>query len=411
VFGGILPAGYELYDGHVVYRVVPASEIQMNALFAAEKSGHIRFWNEPRRLGSFVDVQVAPEHSARLTSLFAEHSMIHSKLVDNVRTIIETEQRELAQRRVFKAGDHPSFITTNEYHNLAEINAYLDEVANTFSTATIVNIGTSFQNRPLRAIKIGNPGANKPAVFIDGCIHAREWLACATMIYVINEITTNANNYRALLDKIDIYVMPVVNVDGYTYTWTNDRLWRKTRSGPNGGCFGVDPNRNWNFQWMVAGSSSNPCAEDFGGLSAFSEPEPTALARFLANNNATIKSYFDIHTYSQDFMYPYGYAEVYPPDVAKIRALAARATAAITAVNNRRFQYGSIVDIVYPASGSSIDYTRALLNIDYSYAMELRPDGNAANGFVLPPAQIIAGASECWAGLQVVFQTVADEGM
>jgi len=395
-----------------VFRVVPANDAQMQALFEAEKSGHLRFWNEPRRLGSFLDVHVIPEHSTRVNELFSQHSMIHSKIIDNIRTLIEAEQRELSQRRVFKVGDHPSLITTNQYHNLDEIMAYLDEVDSTYATASIVNIGTSNQNRPLRAIKIGNPGANKPAVFVDGCIHAREWIACATMIYIINELTTRPDFYKPLLDKIDIYVMPVVNVDGYAYTWTNDRLWRKTRSGPYaGGCFGVDPNRNWNFQWNVAGSSTNPCDETYDGPSPFSEPEPRALATFLGANNDTIKSYFDIHSYSQDFMYPYGYAQVYPPDLAKIRALAAQATAAITAVNNLRFQYGSIVDIVYPASGSSIDYTRALLNIDYSYAMELRPDGNAANGFVLPPGQIIAGASECWAGLQVVFQQVADEGM
>ena len=68
------------------------------------------------------------------------------------------------------------------------------------------------------------------------------------------------------------------------------------------------------------------------------------------------------------------------------------------------FSYGSITDIIYPASGSSIDYTKGLLNIDLSYAMELRPDGNSWDGFVLPASQIIAGASECWAGLQVVFK-------
>jgi hypothetical protein len=43
----------------------------------------------------------------------------------------------------------------------------------------------------------------------DGCIHAREWITCATMIYVINELITLPEQYRNLLDRIDLYLMPV----------------------------------------------------------------------------------------------------------------------------------------------------------------------------------------------------------
>jgi hypothetical protein len=89
------------------------------------------------------------------------------------------------------------------------------------------------------------------------------------------------------------------------------------------------------------------------------------------------------------------------------RALSGQAVAAIKAVNGLTFQYGSIVDIVYPASGGTIDWTNAVLGIDYSFAMEMRPDGNSANGFVLPPAQIGDAAREAWAGLMVVANQVA----
>ncbi len=45
-------------------------------------------------------------------------------------------------------------------------------------------------------------------------------------------------------------IMPIVNVDGYAYTWSDDRMWRKTRK-PNSksNCVGTDPNRNWAFHW------------------------------------------------------------------------------------------------------------------------------------------------------------------
>jgi len=62
-----------------------------------------------------------------------------------------------------------------------------------------------------------------------------------------------------ILNNFDIIVCPIINVDGYDYTWAadGDRMWRKTRS-PNSRsqCLGTDPNRNWDFHWGEAGKKS-----------------------------------------------------------------------------------------------------------------------------------------------------------
>lgn len=48
-----------------------------------------------------------------------------------------------------------------------------------------------------------------------------------------------------MVDNIEFHIIPNSNPDGYVYTHTNQRMWRKTRK-PNGGwCVGADPNRNW----------------------------------------------------------------------------------------------------------------------------------------------------------------------
>ena len=40
--------------------------------------------------------------------------------------------------------------------------------------------------------------------------------------------------------------VPILNPDGYEYSWTDDRMWRKTRMpNPGSPCVGTDPNRNW----------------------------------------------------------------------------------------------------------------------------------------------------------------------
>ena len=69
----------------------------------------------------------------------------------------------------------------------------------------------------------------------------------------------------------------MLNPDGYAFTWDGDRMWRKNRNPNNGSsCKGVDLNRNYDAEWMHAGSSSSKCSSVYAGTSAFSEPESQA---------------------------------------------------------------------------------------------------------------------------------------
>lgn len=42
------------------------------------------------------------------------------------------------------------------------------------------------------------------------------------------------NNITSILNNFDVIICPIINVDGYDYTWTTNRLWRKTRSVNSG---------------------------------------------------------------------------------------------------------------------------------------------------------------------------------
>ena len=111
-------------------------------------------------------------------------------------------------------------------------------------------------------------------------MHAREWISPAVATYLMHELQKDTG----LLNKMDFYVMPVVNPDGYEYSHTKDRLWRKTRSLQRAAnitsstkrqrpCFGVDANRNWDSHWGERASSKDPCSHNYPGLKPFSEPE------------------------------------------------------------------------------------------------------------------------------------------
>lgn len=105
----------------------------------------------------------------------------------------------------------------NEFLQIVE---YLREIAETYSEiASIFEIGTSYEGRIIYGLKISSGGTGKPAVLIDGTLHAREWIAPATSVYLIDQLVTVANN-SYLIEKVDWYIIPVVNPDGYEFTHT-----------------------------------------------------------------------------------------------------------------------------------------------------------------------------------------------
>ena len=61
------------------------------------------------------------------------------------------------------------------------------------------------------------------------------------------------------------------------------------------------------------------------------------------------------------------------------------------------YKSGPIAEIIYEASGSSVDWAHAKLGIKYAYALELRDDGRY--GFNLPVNEIQPTVEETFAGI------------
>ena len=62
-------------------------------------------------------------------------------------------------------------------------------------------------------------------------------------MYMANEFITKYKTdatIKNLVDNIEWHFFPVLNVDGYVFTHTNERLWRKTRRpNPGSQCVGT----------------------------------------------------------------------------------------------------------------------------------------------------------------------------
>uniref|UniRef100_A0A183CL59 Peptidase_M14 domain-containing protein n=1 Tax=Globodera pallida TaxID=36090 RepID=A0A183CL59_GLOPA len=264
------------------------------------------------------------------------------------------------------------------------------------------SIGKTSEGRDMPFLTLGYPSASKkPALFVDAGIHAREWIAPAVALHFINALI-NVPRFHSLLSEVDVHVLPSVNPDGYSHTWTEDRLWRRTRSGPVKAdpkvcgsnddskeeqyCYGVDPNRNFPFHWGKAGVSKCPCSQVYNGEKPLSEPECANLAKFISANSGTIKAYLTLHAFSNLIIHPYGFERhFYPKDIAQIRSVANSMAKAIATAGGDKFKVGSAPDILYLVSGSSDDFARNQ-GIKYTYTMELTSGWYDSNyvGFVYP---------------------------
>jgi len=88
----------------------------------------------------------------------------------------------------------------------------------------IENIGRTTEGRDIRVVKIGFnvSSESKPIIYLQGGIHAREWIATSTMTYLIYALVHNKDDpeTKEVLSKFDWYIVPNVNPDGYEYSHT-----------------------------------------------------------------------------------------------------------------------------------------------------------------------------------------------
>lgn len=136
-------------------------------------------------------------------------------------------------------------MTWKAYHRLSDYYGYLDYLATSYpKLCSVQTIGNTVEGRPLRVLKISNGRIGNKAIWLDGGIHAREWISPATLSHITNYVVDNFEYLPAELQNLDWHVLLVANPDGYEYSHTTDRLWRKNRSRP-GICSGTDLNRNF----------------------------------------------------------------------------------------------------------------------------------------------------------------------
>ncbi|KAM9816466.1 carboxypeptidase A1-like [Syngnathus typhle] len=398
--------GKETFEGHQVLRMVAKDEAQLSLLTQLEdiEEYGLDFWKEARDLDSYVDVRV-PLESLEAVKLFLESNNIEwSIMIEDLQVVLDEEQEEMdASAREAEPRNTDSF-DFSRYHTLSELYRFQDMlVTENPKLVSKLVIGQSYERRPLNVLKFSTGGNNRPAIWIDTGIHSREWVTQASGTWFAKKIVTDYGRdpaLTAILDKMDIFLETVTNPDGYYYTHTRNRMWRKTRKpNPGTSCVGVDPNRNWDAGYGGPGASGSPCSETYRGPRAHSESEVSSIVNFV-KSHGNIKSFVSIHSYSQMLLYPYGYTRTPVKDQAELHAVARKAITDLASLYGTRYRYGSIINVIYQASGGTIDWTYNQ-GIKYSFTFELRDTGRY--GFALPANQIIPTARETWLALMAIM--------
>ncbi|XP_034037845.1 carboxypeptidase O-like [Thalassophryne amazonica] len=290
---------------------------------------------------------------------------------------------------------------------MSEITAWMAQIVKENpEMATIISYGKTYENRTIRLLKIGLKTAEKKkAIWMDCGIHAREWIAPAFCQYFVRQILqTNKTDpdMHEMMKNMDFYITPVLNIDGYMFSWENEtnRLWRKSRSpGPAGcDCYGTDLNRNFYANWGTVGVSFDCCSQTYCGQKPVSEPEAQAVTEFVEFHKNDFLCFLTIHSYGQLLLVPYGHPNITAPNYNELMEVGLGAAEVMKKVHGRHYTVGTSPDVLYPNSGSSRDWAR-LIGIPYSYTFELRDHKeNGTHGFLLPEDQIQPACEEAYSG-------------
>nr|XP_023013133.1 zinc carboxypeptidase A 1-like [Leptinotarsa decemlineata] len=210
-------AGKVRYDNYTLYRLTPKNEREVNLLKNIEESNPsgYDFWTSARSVGTPVDILIPPQSGNALRTISSMFGMHTEVLIENIQEKIDQEAGSLEG-----SGD----FDWTKYNTVEEINQWLESLVDKYPRiVTLIKGGSSYENRDIIGVKVSYSSKNQnKAVWIDSNIHAREWIAGAVNTFILNEILTN-KDIRNVAESHDWYIFPVINPDGYSYTFTKVR--------------------------------------------------------------------------------------------------------------------------------------------------------------------------------------------
>ncbi|KAJ8019768.1 Carboxypeptidase A1 [Holothuria leucospilota] len=347
------------YSGFKVLRVKPPDKRAYDFLKSLEYG--FNFWKESRGVGHEADILIPGDSHQFLASKLEELGFDIKVMIEDVQLLIDEQMNT-----------NTTSFDYNIYHTMDEITAWMDDMISMHGDMVSKEaFARTYEGRDVYKMKL-----------LDDY---------------------NSSRTDNLIDLMEFHVVPVFNVDGYIFTWEEDRMWRKTRK-PNEGrvCVGTDPNRNYDNHWGTSGTNDIPCSQAYMGTRACSEIEIQTMQDHILSIRDRVGVFMDVHAYSEYWMYPYGWTMQTANDYEELNAASKVAVDAIESLYGRNYAYGPISIVIYPASGCSADWAYDNAKIKHSYALELRDTGEY--GLLLPASEIQPSSEELFVGCEALVR-------
>ena len=421
------------YGGDVVLRFNISTAEEARSLAEAADTLLLDVWEFAH---DWVDIRLSKDIVPSLLGLLpstlqqSHTALLHERdltqaIHDSLQTTSTPSRRPFSPSIQTQNGPQANFFF-NDYQPLSVIEPWLRFLASFFRThVRLINIGISYQGRDIPGLRVGVHPTNdedpKPqkrkTVLITGGMHAREWIGTSTVNYIAWSLITGYGKTPSmthLLEEFDFVLIPTLNPDGYVYTWETDRLWRKNRQQTNVRfCQGIDLDRGFGFEWDGISTAGNPCSESFAGESPFEAVEAKRLADWAKNetenNNVEFLGFLDLHSYSQEILYPYSYScQDTPPGQENLEELARGLEKAIRISSSLTYEVmaacqgnvaassrtgePTLLPKIEQSGGSALDWFYHELHVRYAYQIKLRDRGTY--GFLLPKENIVPTGKE-----------------
>lgn len=284
------------------------------------------------------------------------------------------------------------------YHTYQQVGDDLQALADKYpDLCQRVSLGKTHEGRDIWALKISKDvtgdTSKRPGVVFTGAIHAREWMSMETPLQLAHKLVegyATDPHIQKDVDSAEIWIVPCVNPDGYEYSRTQDRMWRKNRQpvdnsacstngatslardADDGQTTGVDCNRNFDdgdpaHEVLYRPVGDLPCRtdDDFGetsddpdsdtyrGPHGASELEVQAMLK-LELGRPNIIGVIDHHAYGNDILRPWGHTKDDPDRLAEYLDCGNQMNKAM----DQPFTLEASDDM-YPTSGDSTDCLHA----------------------------------------------------
>jgi len=412
----------------LVLRFNITTDVDAQAISEAANTLFLDVWDQSE---DRVDIRLANDDVSLLLGLLPSHlrnshtalytgdelaRAIHRSYPSSTSIPFELSYRQRATTHSDRITRRPnSDVFFDEYRSLSVIVPWMRLLQSLFSShVSILSIGSSYEGRDIPALRVGvhptnnaNPNGKRKTILITGGLHAREWVSTSTVNYVAYSLITSYGRRKSitrLLEEFDFVFVPTLNPDGYEYTWTTDRLFRKNRQPTSlRFCRGLDLDRTYPYMWdgNVTGSADNPCSEGYAGSEPLEAVETRAMIDWARNetlsNNVVFVGLLDLHSYSQQILFPYSYScDVTPSNFEDLAEMASGLAKAIRTRDHENYRTLSAcgTDVTLStrragnaAGGSLLDWFYHEMHIHHAFQVKLRDKGSY--GFLLPSSEIV----------------------